>query len=242
MRTLIVNGEASMRTQLHQLCADRPDLDVIAEATNGLQAIHVIKGGDADLLLLDARLPDMSGFELLRSLVPEVAPATIMVTSARDESGPRPAGINVEFLYKPFDPPLFNAAVDNAIADTERAPARGNWPTQIIGEKAGRIFLLDPYEIEYLASAGNYVAAHLGAGEYLTRGTLKGLSARLAPLGFVQIERSLLVNLRQVAHVERLDRGQYCFVMRSGARLVSSRERHAGIHAMLLGPTTAPRL
>jgi len=54
----------------------------------------------------------------------------------------------------------------------------------------------------------------------------------------VRIERSLLVNLRQVAHVERLDRGQYCFVMRRGARLASSRERNVDIRAMLLGATS----
>jgi len=113
--------------------------------------------------------------------------------------------------------------------------------TQIIGEKANRIYFLNACDVEYVASAGNYVVVHLGAHEYLTRATLKGLSGQLAPVGFVQIERSLLVNLRQVAHVERLDRGQYCFVMRSGARLVSSRERHASIRAMLLGATTPLR-
>ena len=42
---------------------------MISEATNGTQAIDLIQRGDADLLLLDARLPDMGGFELLRSLV-----------------------------------------------------------------------------------------------------------------------------------------------------------------------------
>ena len=108
---------------------------------------------------------------------------------------------------------------------TRREPARGLWPPQIIGEKSGRIYFLDAHEVEYLASAGNYVVAHVGANEFLARATLKGISAQLAPLGFVQIERSLLVNLRQVAHVERRERGQFCFVMRSGARLVSSRER-----------------
>lgn len=224
-----------MRDQLHRLCADRPDLEVIAEATNGSQAIELIQGGETDLLLLDARLPDMSGFELLRSLVPEVAPATIMVTSALDEASRRPPGFNIEFLYKPVDPPLFNAAVDHVIF---RAPARALWPPHIVGEKSGWMYFLDACEIEYLESAGNYVVAHLGASGYLTRSTLKGLSVQLAPLGFIQIERSLLVNLRQVEHVERRDRGQYCFVMRSGARLVSSRERHAGLHALLLGQTT----
>ena len=125
----------------------------------------------------------------------------------------------------PADPPP-----SNAIAET-----------QIIGERSSRIYFLNACEVEYVASAGNYVVTHVGTQEFLTRATLKGILARLLPLGFVQIERSLLVNLRQVAHVERLDRGQYCFVMRSGARLVSSRERHASIRAMLLGVTTPLR-
>jgi hypothetical protein len=42
-----------------------------------------------------------------------------------------------------------------------------------------------------------------------------------------------------VAYVERHDRGQFCFVMRSGARLVSSRERSGDLRALLLGASTA---
>lgn len=228
VRTLIVNGEAAVRAQLNRLCEDRPDLDVIAQATSGAQAIDVIQGSDAHLLLLDAKLPDMSGFDVLRSLNPEATPATIMVSS-RHEADPKPSGIDVNFLYKPVDPPQFNAAVDNAIG----ARIAELWPPQIVGEKSGRIYFLDPHEVEYLDSAGNYVVAHMGANEYLARATLKRISVRLAPLGFVQIERSLLINLRQVAYVERHDRGQFCFVMRSGARLVSSRERNSEIRALL---------
>ena len=239
VRTLIVNGEAAVRAQLHRLCECRPDLDVIAEATSGAQAIEVIQASDANLLLLDSRLPDMSGFELLRFLEPEAAPATIMV-STREEADQQPSG-NVSYLYKPVDPPQFNTVVDNAIADSvidkssvAHAPT---WPPQIIGERAGRIYFLEAHEVEYLASAGNYVVAHVGTHEYLARATLKVMSSRLAPLGFVQIERSLLINLRRVAYVERRDRGQFCFVMRGGARLVSSRERGASLRATFLGAT-----
>jgi two-component system LytT family response regulator len=234
VRTLIVNGESAVRAQLHRLCEDRTDLDVIAEATSGAQALDFIQGSDADLLLLDTKLPDMSGFELLRSLVPDAAPPTVMV-STRDEAGQRPSGVNVNFLYKPVDPPQFNAVVDSAIG----ARKADLWPPQIIGERQGRIYFLDAHEVEYLASAGNYVVAHVGANEFLARATLKRISARLAPLGFVQIERSLLVNLRQVAHVERHERGQFCFVMRSGSRLVSSRERGSDIRALLFGESIA---
>jgi two-component system LytT family response regulator len=241
VRTLIVNGEPAVRAQLHRLCEGRPDLDVIAEATCGAQAIDVIQSSDANLLLLDARLPDMSGFELLRVLAPEAAPATIML-STRDEARLKPSDINVNYLYKPVDPPQFDSAVDMAIADAandEIAVWRpGLWPPQIIGERSGRIYFLDPHEVEYLAAAGNYVVAHIESNQYLARATLKGMSARLQPLGFVKIERSLLVNLRRVAYVERHDRGQFCFVMRGGARLVSSRERGAHLRAFLLGAMT----
>jgi DNA-binding LytR/AlgR family response regulator len=240
VRTLIVNGESSTRAHLHRLCADRPDLKVIAEAASGLQAIDALEQSEADLLLVDSRLPDMSGLDLLRTLTPEVAPPAIMVTSAREETARRPPGVNVRYLYKPVDPPLFNAAVDQAItAGVTRADT--HWPPQIIGEKASRIYFLDALKVEYLASAGNYVTAHMAGEQFLTRATLKSMSDLLVPHGYVQIARTLLINLRQVAHVERRDRGQYCFVTRFGERLVSARERSADMRTLLLGATSPYR-
>jgi DNA-binding LytR/AlgR family response regulator len=245
VRTLIVNGEPGMRAQLHRLCANRPDLKVIAEAASGLQAIDVMEETEADLLLVDSRLPDMSGFDLLRTLTPEVAPPTIMLTSAREETAPRPPGVRVSYLYKPVAPPRFNAVVDQAVFDRTTAPtvveSESQWPPQIIGEKASRIYFLEARNVEYLAAAGNYVTTHLGGDQFLTRATLKSMSTTLAPLGFFQIARSLLINLRQVAHVERCDRGQYCFVTRSGERLLSSRERAGCIRTLLLGGTSPQR-
>lgn len=229
-----------MRAQLHRLCANRPDLDVIAEAASGHQAIDVLEESAADLLLVDSRLPDMTGFELLRTLTPEAAPPTIMVTSTRDDAARRLPGLHVRYLYKPVEPPLFNAAVDQAIP--KRVPElESRWPPQIIGERASRIYFLDVHDVEYVASAGNYVTTHIGADEFLTRATLKSMADELSPLGFVQIARSLLINLRQVAHVERRDRGQFCFVTRTGQRLVSSRDRGAHLRELLLAATTPHR-
>lgn len=136
-----------------------------------------------------------------------------------------------------------DAAVTSAFGFVHKpAAARSLWPPRIVGERAGSIYFLDTNEVEYVESAGNYVVAHLGANGYLTRATLKTLAAQLKPLGFVQIERSLLINLRQVDHVERRERGQYCFVMRGGAHLVSSRERHGSIHALLQSAMTPGRM
>ena len=233
MRTLIVSGETAIRAQLHRLCTARPDLDVVGEATSGAQAIDVIHESDAHLLLLDARLPDMSGSDVLRSLNPEATPSTIMVSS-RQEADPKPTGVDVKVLYKPVNPPQFNAAVDEAIG----ARIAEVWPPQIVGEKAGRIHFLDASDVEYLAAAGNYTVAHVGTNEFVVRATLKRIATRLTSLGFVQIERSVLINIRQLSYVEKHDLGQFCFVMRSGARLVSSRERSGEIRAFLSNVAT----
>jgi len=158
----------------------------------------------------------------VRTLIVNGEPA---VRAQLHRVGEEGQAIDVTHLYKPVD-----SATGAKVADT--------WPPQIIGERAGCIYFLEAHEVEYLASAGNYVVAHVGSNEFLARATLKGISTRLAPLGFVQIERSLLVNLRQVAHVERHQRGQFRFVMRSGTRLVSSRERGSDIRALLFGATT----
>jgi two-component system LytT family response regulator len=240
VRTVIANGESGMRSQLHRLCANRPDLKVIAEASNGLQAIDVLEEGAADLLLVDSRLPDMSGSELLRTLTPQAAPPTIMVTSTREVAAAQVPGVRVSYLYKPVEPPLFNAAVDEAITSPAN-PAADLWPPQIIGERSSRIYFLDVHDVEYLASAGNYVTTYRGGDQFLTRATLKSMSEQLIPLGFIQIARSLLVNLRQVAHVERRDRGVYCFVTRAGHRLVSSRERSGDLRELLLGAMSSHR-
>ncbi len=240
VRTVIANGEPGMRSQLHRLCANRPDLEVIAEASNGLQALDVLEKSAADLLLVDSRLPDMTGFELLGSVAPEAAPPTIMVTSAREDAARQLPGIHVRYLYKPVEPPLFHAAVDQAITKPAAVPDH-HWPRQIIGERASRIYFLDVHDVEYLASAGNYVTTHLGGDQFLTRATLKSMSDQLSPLGFIQIARSLLINVRQVAHVERRDRGQYCFVTRTGQRLVSSRERSGNLRELLLGAMSPHR-
>lgn len=136
------------------------------------------------------------------------------------------------------EPSIGAQLVDAEAAEPIRVQPDHRWPPQIIGEKAGRIYFLDTLEVEYLASAGNYVVTHIGGNEFLTRATLKSMSAQLMPLGFVQIERSLLINLRRVAYVERHMRGQFCFVMRGGAQLVSSRDRGASLRAFLLGPTS----
>ena len=127
---------------------------------------------------------------------------------------------------EPLDGPrLGNATVrarDRLSVDRAGPAARSL--RQITGEKAQRLHVIDVETIDYVESEANNVALHVENEQYLARNTLKHLADVLGPLGFVRIERSVLINLRRVAFAERLDRAAFVFTLRNGRRLVSSRK------------------
>src|ERR1041384_933606 len=118
------------------------------------------------------------------------------------------------------------------LAAAQPALVRG---LRLIAERARRMHFIEADEVDYLEAEGNYVTLHVGADRYLTRQTLTELARLLEPLEFLRIERGLVVNLRQVYFVERLERGSYAFTLKRGHRLTSSRERAASISRLLRG-------
>jgi two-component system LytT family response regulator len=100
---------------------------------------------------------------------------------------------------------------------------------QITGEKAQRLYFIDVETIDYVESEASCVAVHVDDEKYLARNSLKHLAGMLEPLGFVRIERSVLLNLRKVAFAQPLDRGAFVFVLRNGRRLVSGSRYRTGI-------------
>ena len=100
---------------------------------------------------------------------------------------------------------------------------------QITAEKAQRLYFIDADTIDYVESEENCVALHVDGETYVARNTLKHLVTVLQPLGFVRIERSVLLNLRKVAFAQPLDRAAFVFTLRNGRRLVSGSSYRKGI-------------
>jgi DNA-binding LytR/AlgR family response regulator len=114
--------------------------------------------------------------------------------------------------------PRAAAASPPPAALSERSAAR---PLFLVGEREHRLYPLDPRAIDYVESAGNYVTYHLAGVEYICRESIKHLEAVLAPVGFVRIERSLLLNVRAIAYAQPLGHGSFSFTLTTGARLHS---------------------
>jgi two-component system LytT family response regulator len=238
MDLLIVDDEPQARVGLKRLCERSPDMRVVGEAGTGARAIEAVEALRPDLMLLDADLPDMSGFEVLRALRRRQQRRTILVTpNVNDAPGAFAAGA-LDYLLKPVNEEAFSASMLRARARTvarrtgvgqPRGAALGaglgmngsTRPLFLVGEREHRLYPLDPVEIDYVQSAGNYVTYHLGAVEYIARESIKRLDAVLAPAGFVRIERSLLLNVRAIAYAQPIGHGTFVFTLASGARLHS---------------------
>jgi len=68
IRIAIVDDHAMVRAGLRQFFADQPDLRVVAEASNGRQAIDIVRQGEVDVILLDISMPEHGGVDALAAI------------------------------------------------------------------------------------------------------------------------------------------------------------------------------
>ena len=103
LRVLIVDDEPPARKKLLMLLRDERDVQVIGEASNGIDAIASIEKHRPDAVFLDIQMPGMNGFEVLEALDKENLPLVVFVT-AYDQHAVRAFEVHAaDYLLKPFD-------------------------------------------------------------------------------------------------------------------------------------------
>jgi two-component system, NarL family, invasion response regulator UvrY len=85
IRILIVDDHAILRAGLKHLLSDFPDIAVAGEASNGVEALALARGGDCDAMVLDMSMPGKSGIELIKQLKAEHPKLPILVLSMHAE-------------------------------------------------------------------------------------------------------------------------------------------------------------
>jgi len=115
IRAVVVDDEPDARDVVRTLLADHPSVRVAGEASNGVEAVELIRRLRPDLLFLDVQMPDLDGFAVLEALGEEVPRGVVFVT-AHDEHAIRAFEVHaLDYVLKPFGRPRFGAAVSRAI-------------------------------------------------------------------------------------------------------------------------------
>lgn len=238
-RVLIADDEAPARRKLARFLDERGDVEIVAEASNGLDAIDLIAMTKPNVVFLDIHMPDLDGLGVAEAIGEMASAPAIVFVTAHDQYALRAFEVSaVDYVLKPYDRAHFDRALDRAIAraaqpnvDANAALARiirearneGDFARRLLVPHEGRSFFVAAEEIVRIASDGNNVALYTRNGQFRLRATMESLEARLDPKKFVRTHRSHIVNIDAIASIEPAFHGDSTAILRNGERVPWSR-------------------
>jgi two-component system LytT family response regulator len=247
IRTLIADDEPMARRGVRLLLERDTDIEVVGEATGGVEAADLILRLRPDLVFLDVQMAGCDGFEALLRVGPDAAPVVVFVT-AYDEYALRAFEFNaVDYLLKPYDDSRFAAALERARALVVRKRSsgvddrltrliehlEGEGRDRILLKSSGEIIFLKTSEIDWIEAEGDYVKFHVTGRTHLMRGTMASLETQLDPARFIRIHRSTIVNIDRLRKLSPSFEGEYAVILHDGTKLRLSRGYHDRIKALL---------
>jgi two-component system LytT family response regulator len=236
---LIVDDERPARRKIRRFLESEPDIEVLAEASSGEEAVSSIESHRPALVFLDVQMPGLDGFGVVSALGTEPLPLIVFVT-AHDQFALRAFEVHaLDYLLKPFDQDRFRRVLERARASLmrervgqrdermnrliEELHARERYPQRLLINSEGRAFFLPVERIDRVEAAKNYVEIHAGRDAYLLRGTIEGLHRRLDPARFLRVNRSQLVNIDSIKELQPWFHGEYRILLKDGTEVMWSR-------------------
>lgn len=213
LRVLIVDDEALARRRLRDVISDNAAalaVTIVGEAANGKEALQQLHETQAQVLLLDIRMPEMDGIETAEHLLTlEQAPAVIF-TTAYDDYAIKAFEVNaIDYLLKPIRPERLISALQKAKAlhaDSMMAlkDAVGKTRSHLAIGDRGRIILVPLGDILFLKAELKYVTVRTLDKEYLLEESLTKLEQEFAQQ-FIRIHRNCLVARAHIESFERIE-------------------------------------
>jgi DNA-binding LytR/AlgR family response regulator len=236
---LIAEDERVLRAELRaHLAALWPELSIVAEAANGVEALWQVDKYIPDVLFLDIEMPGLTGLQLARQIqgrchVVFITAYEIHAVSAFEQGA-------IDYVLKPYDVArlaltirrvkerLHTApkALDGLLAELASAlPQRAHlrW-INAPDHDAVRLIAVD--DVMYFQADTGYTRVVTADGESLIRRSLKDLQEELDPASFWPVHRSTIVNANAIADVTRDLRGRVSLRLKSRGEKLPVSEAH----------------
>ncbi|MGH9862248.1 MAG: LytR/AlgR family response regulator transcription factor [Candidatus Acidiferrales bacterium] len=215
---LIVDDEKPAREELAFLLKSFPEIAVIGQARNGLEALNLIKDKSPDLVFLDVEMPGLDGFAVLRKLVDrKVKLPHVIFATAYDHYAVQAFEVNaVDYLLKPFDKARVGRALARARQLLAAVPGGAQHldtlleslshgaapPTKLLLKTSQRLLLIDSNELVFATIEDGTITLATreleGTSNYRT---LEDLQETLDPRRFWRVHRSYVVNVNHIKEV-----------------------------------------
>ncbi|WP_345949317.1 LytTR family DNA-binding domain-containing protein [Mucilaginibacter sp. PAMB04274] len=199
IRCVIVDDEPLARQVLERFVASTPELHLEAICSNALEAFEALTDKQIDLVLLDIKMPKLSGLDLWRSL--KNPPAVIFTTAFSEYAVDGFELEAVDYLVKPITYERFAKSIRRLLKTYQFEATVENKYTYF--KVSGQLIKVMHSELMYAQSIKDYIQLHTTKGSYLTHMTMKYLSELLPISTFVRVHRSYLIN---TSYAERINR------------------------------------
>src|ERR1700747_3233518 len=222
LSALIVDDEQLARDELAFLLKGVGDINVIAQGKNGLEAVHLIREHNPDLVFLDVQMPGLDGFGVIKKLLDKKVPLPkIVFATAFDQYAVKAFEVNaVDYLLKPFDKKRVSQSLQKARAKQESEGTSSDkletlmrllesqkqpQSSKLLLKALGRMLLVDQRDICYASIEDGVITVVTGGpsgmeGQSNCR-TLEELLDSLDPNLFWRAHRSYLVNINRIREV-----------------------------------------
>ena len=235
IRTIVIDDEKLAREITKGYLSKHPEIEIIAECSNGFDAIKKINEDKPDLIFLDIQMPKISGFEMLELLDD---PPAIIFTTAYDQYAIKAFEVSaVDYLLKPFSEERFNDALKKSYTLIKDKFQQNSTIKNIIDHHDEKIEFLDrvvikdgskisivPVEsIKWIEAQDDYVMINSEQGRFLKKKTMKFFENHLDENMFIRIHRSYIINADFIQHLEQKGKESYQLILKNGRELPVSK-------------------
>lgn len=206
IRYLIIDDEFIAHDIIKKYCDLLPNLQLMHNCYDALEAIEYLNNHEVDLIFLDLNMPKLKGFEFLRTLP---TPPKVIVTTAYKEFAIEGYELNiVDYLLKPFSFERFLKAVNKAISINEPLKAiseeqsEKSTPSSIFLRSNKKHIQITIDHIRYIEAAGNYSKIITSDKTVVVREKISDLILSLPSDDIIQVHKSFAVAKRHITSIE----------------------------------------
>jgi len=201
-KCIIVDDEPAAHYVLANYIKQNPQLELVFQGYNGIEAMDYLRDNPVDLMFLDINMPEISGMELLK-IIP-THPKTILTTAYSEYALESYDYGVIDYLLKPIYFPRFLKAVDRFFA-TENAKAKAEETVvNSVSVKVDGYFMdIELDQLLFAQSFGNYVKLHTTKRTYLASITTSEFEKCLPEKNFMRIHKSYIVALDKIDETDK---------------------------------------
>lgn len=200
-KCIIVDDEPAAHYVLANYIKQNPQLELVFQGYNGIEAMNYLRENPVDLMFLDINMPEISGMELLKIL--PTHPKTILTTAYSEFALESYDYGVIDYLLKPIYFPRFLKAIDRFFATENVKKAEETVINSVSVKVDGYFIEIELDQLLFAQSFGNYVKLHTIKRTYLASITTTEFEKCLPEKSFMRIHKSYIVALDKIDATEK---------------------------------------